>query len=240
MESQTTTGPLVPEEGLEEEIAVPGSILRLVLDNMDEWVLLMDQSKRVVWANNSVGAALGVQPGRLEGRQCWSIFEKHTNECTDCALSQVSENAFPHQFEIRPSRGGARLVTCYQVNSEEGDSFGYLFVAKDITQLALAEQEKAARVKLEGVLEMAGSAAHELSQPLQALLTNLELLTMELQQNAGPLSPRIPQLDEHLTRVSKVVHKLQTVTRYKTMDYMGKSKIVDLDLASALDTDKSK
>ena len=97
----------------------------------------------------------------------------------------------------------------------------------DISERKLADAERIRNEKLQGVLEMAGAVCHELNQPLQALMGYSELLIMDEpkdSQNAKDIQVIMNQV----TRISRITHRLSSITRYKTVDYPGNRKIVDI------------
>ena len=94
-----------------------------------------------------------------------------------------------------------------------------------------AEEEKVKRGKLQGVLEMAGAAAHEFSQPLQVIVGNLDLLLMKAEKD-NPDREIIDNIKQASSQLQKVVHKIQKITKYETETYVKGVKIVDIDKAS--------
>jgi sigma-B regulation protein RsbU (phosphoserine phosphatase) len=90
-------------------------------------------------------------------------------------------------------------------------------------QTALLEKEK-----LQVIFEMTGAICHELSQPMQAISGNSELMLMNIQKD-NPLYRKIKTIKD---RMGDITRKLKRVTRYKTKDYIN-SKIIDLDSAAA-------
>lgn len=84
--------------------------------------------------------------------------------------------------------------------------------------------------RLEGALAMAGTAAHELNQPLTAIMASAEMLN--LTQNPArvkELAARIINASEQLGRLTR---KLARVVRFETMNYLDQTKILDLDASS--------
>jgi DNA-binding response OmpR family regulator len=100
-------------------------------------------------------------------------------------------------------------------------------VGRRMVQLqdALIEREK-----LQVIFEMTGAICHELSQPMQAISGNSELLLMSIKEN-HPLYRNIKTIKEQIDRMANITRKLKQVTRYKTKDYIN-SKIIDIDHAS--------
>jgi CheY-like chemotaxis protein len=91
----------------------------------------------------------------------------------------------------------------------------------------IVEQEK-----LQGVLEMAGAVCHEMNQPLQAVAWAVELLLNEAALG-GPLSSAVRDIDRNIEKIGTITRKLQRITRYETMKYVGDTKIIDIERASS-------
>ncbi len=97
----------------------------------------------------------------------------------------------------------------------------------DISIRKAAEKETYEKERLQGVLEMAGAVCHEINQPLQAILGYSELLLMsskskEVEKNG------ISAIKRQAGRLGKITQKLSKITRYRTLDYPGNTKIVDI------------
>ncbi len=92
-------------------------------------------------------------------------------------------------------------------------------------QDALVEREK-----LQVIFEMTGAICHELSQPMQAISGNSELILMSIKEN-DPFYRNIKTIKDQVDRMGNITRKLKQVTRYKTKDYIN-SKIIDIDYAS--------
>jgi PAS domain S-box-containing protein len=97
----------------------------------------------------------------------------------------------------------------------------------------LAEaQKKLAFTEKHGVLaELAGTAAHELNQPLTSMMAYAELLLR--QSEAGSAGAKAAQvLIREAERMAEIVRKIGKITRYETTSYVGHQKIFDLDRAA--------
>jgi len=93
------------------------------------------------------------------------------------------------------------------------------------------EEERLQRERLEGVIEMAGAACHEFNQPLQTLLGYSHLLLKNLPKDS-PLFGEIEEIKKSIDQLGKITHKIMHITRYETKEYIGGSKIIDIDKAS--------
>lgn len=92
-------------------------------------------------------------------------------------------------------------------------------------QSALIEKEK-----LQVICEMAGAVCHELSQPMQVISGNSELLLMDIQKN-HTLYKNIKAIKDQIDRMGDITRKFMKMSEYKTKDYLN-SKIIDIERAS--------
>jgi K+-sensing histidine kinase KdpD len=94
------------------------------------------------------------------------------------------------------------------------------------------EEEHLQRERLQGVIEMAGAACHELNQPLQVLSLQSHYLLNGLPKDS-PLLEKLKTIKEMTDLLGKTTKKIMHITRYETKDYIEGSKIIDIDKASS-------
>lgn len=82
--------------------------------------------------------------------------------------------------------------------------------------------------------ELAGAAAHELNQPLTSLLGYAEMLRKVVDENAEASRP-VDRIYAEARRIADIVRKIGRITEYKTKEYVGGTRIVDLDESSHVD-----
>lgn len=92
-------------------------------------------------------------------------------------------------------------------------------------------KNQADRQKFQGVLEMAGGVAHLVNQPLM-IINNLlyEVLTDLRPEDIN--YQRIRRINDQLKKLNEIAEKIRGIKQYKTMDYVGGLKIVDIDRAA--------
>ena len=90
-------------------------------------------------------------------------------------------------------------------------------------QKNLIEEE---RIKV--LLQMAGAKAHELNQPLMALIGGIELIEMD-KDSPEKLAHHIPLVKEAGDRISEVVKKIQNIRHDETRQHLGETSIVNID-----------
>lgn len=94
----------------------------------------------------------------------------------------------------------------------------------DISEREEAQKEKMQREKLQGVLEMAGAICHEINQPLQTILGYSALL-----EDSESISPEdLQKIKSQAIRIGHITRRLSNITHYKTVEYPGDKRIVDI------------
>jgi len=108
---------------------------------------------------------------------------------------------------------------------EDGEICQVVKSYRDITVRRQEDLESLRREKLEGVVEMAGAACHELGQPLQALALLAHMMKKEGSSNERKVA-------EEVDRLGQIIDKIMRITRYATREYVGGATIIDIDEAS--------
>ncbi len=82
------------------------------------------------------------------------------------------------------------------------------------------------------IVALAGTAAHELNQPLTSVMGYAELLRRKLKEDDYAFRP-VDIIYREAERMAEIVRKIGKITRYETKAYVGAAKILDLDKASS-------
>ena len=146
-------------------------------------------------------------------------------------LRMLREDGVVRNMEarFRTKSGNIRHVLWSAEAIDYGGEKCLIAVTKDITGRIKAEEERLKHEKLQGVLETAGAACHELNQPLQYIY----LLLSEAMEES-PESTCLPEMKKQLARLRKITSKLEQVTVYETKDYIKGEMIIDIDKASKI------
>ena len=150
------------------------------------------------------------------------------------SMARGETSGYEMEYRVKgPGEGWLHLLTYGRAVSADlkHGKFRVVGVCLDITTRKEAERLARERAKLEGVMEMAGAACHELNQPLQVLFGQVDLLA-----DACRLQPetdeRIQAIQKHLLRFREITQRIQNITRYETKEYLGDSRIIDIRKSS--------
>lgn len=152
-------------------------------------------------------------------------------------LERSRETVTDRDGESIPVEISASLIT------SEGEISAAVGIFTDLRgRLQMEERLQEATENLERsrrravAAELAGAAAHELNQPLTSLLAYAELLERRLPEESDHLST-VAAIHREATRVADIVKKIGRITDYRTKEYVGGTRIVDLDHASEPEDD---
>ena len=93
-----------------------------------------------------------------------------------------------------------------------------------------ANLEKRLRQDLEAALATAGAVAHELNQPLMAIMASAELIG--LTEDPARLREMASTIVEQTQRLGEGTNRLVSLARYQAKPYAGNSVILDLKASS--------
>lgn len=121
---------------------------------------------------------------------------------------------------------------------EHGEPTATVGIFTDLREKLLTEERLAqAQRKLELsekqalLAELAGTAAHELNQPLTSVMGYGELLIRRLPPGT-PERNAAQVIMQEAERMANLVRKIGKITRYETKSYVGDQRILDLDRAT--------
>ena len=87
--------------------------------------------------------------------------------------------------------------------------------------------------RLKVLLQMAGATAHELSQPLQVLIGNIELMEM-VQKDGEDISQYIKKIKESGMRIAEVARKIQSLKHDQIKKHDASTNIIDIHQSTNL------
>ena len=122
-------------------------------------------------------------------------------------------------------------ITTYPLKDATGQVAHIIHLSRDITERKYLESQVRKKEKLNGILEIARGASHEINQPLTVLISGLEQLVKRLEPSDSEHELAQMVLD-HANRLREVSEKLAQITRYASTEYVQGKRIVDLDQSS--------
>lgn len=104
-------------------------------------------------------------------------------------------------------------------------------VEERTAELRAAQARLIEAEKTRAVVEMAGATAHELNQPLTAILGLIQLI--EQNPNEGKtLQQDLKRIADAAWEMAEIVYKIGQITHYETKQYVEGMQIIDIDRAT--------
>ena len=207
--------------------------LQSIIDSIPLQLVVLDRNKRIVLANRSFLQKYNINEKDSLGRlfKDFTPAELH-NEGVD-GQQPDADNMQQAVWRCQQTYGGKWLeMTDSPLYDQDGRLEYTIRIIRDVTAQHLLSGEQVERGKLQGVIEMAGTVAHELNSPLFAALGTAQFLREELSDS----DERAEELDliiRNIQKVGKLTKKMASITRYKTKAYVGNIQLVDIDQSTA-------
>ncbi len=206
----------------QETLKKSESTIRAMINATRSLVYLFDIQGDIINLNIPGALLFDKRPDEMIGKNFKTFFGEQDFSKLSLLVDEVVENQDPISYQ-KERRGRYFDVHLYPVFNESDQVDRICVFANDITDLKKTEKVFAA-------IETAGGICHEMNQPLQVILGNLELLRINLEEddpNQNLINTALLQT-EKLGRITK---KLAHITHYETKGYI-KGTIFDIDKSS--------
>lgn len=221
------------------ELASTRDFLTRLIDATPNPVMAADLRGRVLVFNRAAELALGFAPD-------WATAHMHVTE-----VYADPQDARRVLAELRRAPGGAvsgmetRLrasngeivpvrLSAAEVHAADGTPLATVGVFVDrraelqlTSRLEETTEQLIATEKRASAMEVAGGAAHELNQPLTAVMGTIEMLQLrgDLPEDA---MRKLEKSWDQLQRMAEIVRQLARTSRPRSTGYVGNARILDL------------
>lgn len=198
------------------------STIRAMINATKSMVYLFDINGFIINLNTPGALLFDKSPDQMIGKNFKIFFGENEYSKLWVLVKDVVETHDPisYQKEFKDRHYDVQL---YPVFNDLDQVDRICVFANDITDLKKTEKAFAA-------IETAGGICHEMNQPLQVILGNLEILKLNMKKNDKNLT-LIDTIYSHTEKLGHITKKLAHITRYETKGYV-KGTIFDIDKSS--------
>lgn len=178
-----------------------------IMANLQDGIMLFTREAKAVLVSASVEPFLGRQRRDLLG---YSIAEIFRNGRNSSPLDTLVRNAFydHHAFqglEVK-NRAGKLVIASLDFIEENGEGLGALLTLRDAESAQKIEDELELSRRLSAIGRLTSGVAHEVKNPINAIVVHLEVLRQKLQHLP-------PETRRHMDVITNEIHRLDRVVQ---------------------------
>jgi PAS domain S-box-containing protein len=200
-----------------------------ILNCIRPQLLVVDRNLHLVLANRVFLDAMGKEEQDVLGADYHALWQGKACPAGNCPVEQVlaTGQVASQEHQLVKDDGPHWLErTASPMLDETGEVEYVIEVIRDITAKRQLELEHLERVKLQGVVELAGTVAHEINSPLFAALGTAQLLEEDLESDE--LAKEVRTIIRNLKTIGELTRKMTAMTGFESRDYVGGTKIAEL------------
>jgi len=184
-----------------------------IFSNLSDGLLLFDQQDRLVLATPAAVRFLGPTIRTTAHRPAAEVFSQNK------PLHHLLREAFQTRQSLiwktleLPGEPGTRLAVNAQFVGEGAQRVGCLVTLRDTGQRAEIRDQIDSTTKLAAIGRLMSGVAHEVKNPLNAMVLQLEVLKARLGLEGDKVKPQVDILVEEIRRLDRVVKTFLDFTR---------------------------
>jgi PAS domain S-box-containing protein len=207
-----------------------------LLEDSPDIVVAVDHLGEIVFYNDGARTALGYLPGEVLGRHV-EMFYPSLEEAKTVMRAMRDPNVddpgkvknFQTTFVTRSGERIAVAISGTLIYDEQGHERGSIGFAKDLREIHRQDQ-------LTTLGEIAVSIAHEINNPLAAIVNNLRLLDDSLRKTENDAeydlqAERIDSIELSIDKIKRIVNRIAEMAgagEYDTREYLPGTRMANL------------
>ena len=197
--------------------------LRAMFDSLPISIYIIDSGYNMAAVNLSRSGRAGVKPNQLVGRKCYEILYGRSELCPGCRVSETFGAGLITNRINRIWLDNDKFVeweiSTFPIFDEKDQVMQTIIIEQDVTDKRNLEANLIQSEKLAAVGQLAAGVAHEINNPLTAIIANAQLLRHEVPQDNSDLIDSVKLIEMAGTRASQVVRNLLGIARKEKYEF---------------------
>jgi len=198
-----------------------------IMANLEDGLMLFTRDWRAVLVSASVEGFVGKPRSEMLGNSVSEIFS-HDTRLGRLVLTSFERHQSLSGREVQ-SDSGMRVQVSLDFIEERGERIAALLTLRDTESVRRIEDEIELSRRLAAIGRLTSGVAHEVKNPINAIVVHLEVLRQKLQQVDPDTRRHIDVIGSEIQRLDRVVQTLVDFTRPVEL------RLTDVDLRRLVD-----
>lgn len=198
------------------ELLESRNTLRALFDNLPTGLYIIDPQYKIMLVNRSRSLLTGKSSDSLIDKTCYQALFDRTTPCPECRVQDTfQDGASTQRSESRLGEGDETTefeISTYPIDDGAGQIIQAILLEQDVTERYRLEGILAQSEKLAAIGQLAAGVAHEINNPLTAIIANAQILHRELPPESD-LQESIDLIARAGARATQVVRNLLDFAR---------------------------
>jgi signal transduction histidine kinase len=198
---------------VEEVFSALKDNLDQILGNLQDGIVLFTGDGRAVLVSEAARRFLQVERGKVLGMHASEIFDRST--VLGQALGEAFDTRVPLLKEEIKTETGKRIQASIDFIHDDlsGQGLGALVTLRDLESMEEIESELELSRRMAAIGRLTSGVAHEVKNPINAIVVHLELLRNKLGDPNAPGLRHLEVIDAEIRRLDRVVQTLVDFSR---------------------------
>lgn len=197
--------------------------LRAMFDSLPIALYIIDPTYTLMAINHSRADRVNEKPNLLVGSKCYERLFQRSSPCPACRISETFASGQNTSRVNRSWLDNERFieweVSTFPIMDETDSVIQTIIVEQDITDKRNLEANLIQSEKLAAVGQLAAGVAHEINNPLTAIIANAQILHREISPAEQDLIDSVKLIEMAGTRASQVVRNLLGIARKEKYEF---------------------
>jgi len=206
------------------EILSSRNTLRALFDNLPVSIYIVDHTYNLLAVNKSRSDRANLSPNDMVGFKCYEKLFGHNEVCSGCRVMDTfttgRQTSRIQRYWIDDEQYMEWEVSTFPINNEKKKAIQSIILEQDITEKRNLEANLIQSEKLAAVGQLAAGVAHEINNPLAAIIANAQILLREISPDDKDIRESLELIELAGSRASQVVKNLLGFARKEDYDFV--------------------
>ncbi len=198
-----------------------------IMANLEDGLMLFTHDWRVVLVSAAAERFMGRARSEMLGHRMDEVFTP-SSRLGKLMLECFEQHRSLAQADVE-TESGSRIEVSLDFIEEDGENIGALVTMRDAESVRRIEDEIELSRRLAAIGRLTSGVAHEVKNPINAIVVHLEVLRQKLQQVDPDTRRHMDVIGSEIQRLDRVVQTLVDFTRPVEL------RLADLDLRNLIE-----